>query len=113
LVWLSWAIASSIAVSRIAVGAHWPADVLVGGGLGLMVGWLAWRFPFPWPTKKEFAFPWLPVLLESLSAWAAFTFDEGMPLALVWQWLLGGIAVASVLWRIQAWWSRPTFEPTA
>ena len=113
LVWLSWAIASSIAVSRIAVGAHWPADVLVGGGLGLMVGWLAWRFPFPWPTKKEFAFPWLPVLLESLGAWAAFTFDEGMPLALVWQWLLGGLAVASVLWRIQAWWSRPTFEPTA
>lgn len=110
---LSWVIASTIAASRIAVGAHWPADVLVGGGLGLVVGWLAWRFPFPWPRKKEFAFPWLPVLIESLGAWAAFTFDEGMPLALVWQWLLGGLAVASVLWRIQVWWSRPTFKTAA
>lgn len=110
---LSWAIAATIAASRIAVGAHWPADVLVGSGLGLMVGWLAWRFPFAWPRKDAQAFPWLPVFVEALGAWAAFTFDEGMPLALTWQWLLGGLAVASLLWRIQTWWSRPTSEHAA
>jgi membrane-associated phospholipid phosphatase len=113
LEWLSWAIVATIAVSRIAVGAHWPADVLVGAGLGLMVGWLAWRFPFPWPRQNAQAFPWLPVFVEALGAWAAFTFDEGMPLALVWQWLLGGIAVLSLVWRIQTWWSRPTSETLA
>jgi membrane-associated phospholipid phosphatase len=113
MVWLSWPIALTIAASRIAVGAHWPADVLVGGGLGLMVGWLAWRFPFPWPRNNAFGFPWLPVFVEALGAWAAFTFDEGVPLALVWQWLLGGLAVASMLWRVQAWWTRPTCEPAA
>jgi hypothetical protein len=48
-----------------------------------------------------------------LGAWAAFTFDEGMPLALVWQWALGGLAVASVLWRIQTWWALPTSEKAA
>jgi membrane-associated phospholipid phosphatase len=110
---LSWATAATIAASRIAVGAHWPADVLVGGGLGLLVGWLAWKFPFAWPRKDEQAFPWLPVLVEGLGAWAAFTFDEGMPLALLWQWALGGLAVASVLWRIQAWWTLPTSDTAA
>lgn len=103
LEWLSWAVASSIAASRIAVGAHWPADVLVGSGLGLMVGWLAWRFPLTWPRHNPAAFPWLPVFIEGLGAWAAFTFDEGMPLGLEWQWLLGGVAVLSIMWRIQTW----------
>jgi undecaprenyl-diphosphatase len=103
LAWLGWATASLIAASRIAVGAHWPADVLVGAGLGLLVGWLAWRFPFAWPRSQAHAFPWLPVFVESLGAWAAFTFQEGMPLALVWQWALGSLAVVSVLWRIRAW----------
>ena len=113
LEWLSWIIVLMIASSRIAVGAHWPADVLVGSGLGLMVGWLAWRFPFAWPRHNTHAFPWLPVLIESVGAWAAFTLDEGMPLALVWQWLLGVIAVLSIAWRIQTWWVQPTSENSA
>ena len=39
--------ALGIALSRIAVGAHWPADVLVGSGLGLVFGSLA---PHAWPV---------------------------------------------------------------
>lgn len=99
----SWLVVATIALSRIAVGAHWPADVLVGAGLGLWVGWLAWRFPFAWPHNNAFAFPWLPVFVEGLGAWAAFMFDEGMPLAIYWQGALGTVAMLSVIWRIQAW----------
>lgn len=112
LEWWSWALALSIAASRVAVGAHWPADVLVGSGLGLMVGWLAWRFPLKWPRHNPAGFPWLPVFIEGLGAWAAFTFDEGMPLALIWQWLLGGVAVASIMWRIQTWRASVAIETT-
>jgi len=36
-----------IALSRLAVGAHWPADALLGGGLGLVFGGLA---PHAWPV---------------------------------------------------------------
>lgn len=103
LEWLAWAIAIAIAASRVAVGAHWPADVLVGAGLGLMVGWLAWRFPMAWPRSNLHAFPWLPVCVEGLGAWAAFSLNEGMPLALVWQNVLGALAVLSIFWRIVAW----------
>ena len=40
-------LAFGIALSRLAVGAHWPADALVGGGLGLVFGSLA---PHAWPV---------------------------------------------------------------
>jgi undecaprenyl-diphosphatase len=100
---VSWLLVLGIAASRIAVAAHWPADVLVGSGLGLLVGWVAWRFPFAWPRHSSTRFPWLPVLTEGLGALAAFSINEGMPLALVWQWLLGSLAIASLLWRIQIW----------
>ena len=40
-------LAFGIALSRLAVGAHWPADALVGGGLGLLFGSLA---PHAWPV---------------------------------------------------------------
>jgi membrane-associated phospholipid phosphatase len=113
LEWLSWATVLFIAVSRIAVGAHWPADVLVGSGLGLMVGWFAWRFPFAWPRHSAHAFPWLAVLVEGLGALAAFTINEGMPLALIWQGALGGIAIFSIMWRIHSWRSLAAPENTA
>jgi membrane-associated phospholipid phosphatase len=40
-------LALGIALSRLAVGAHWPADALAGGGLGLILGTLA---PHAWPV---------------------------------------------------------------
>ena len=45
---LAWValLAVLIALSRLAVGAHWPADAFVGGGLGLVFGSLA---PHAWP----------------------------------------------------------------
>ena len=40
-------LAFGIALSRLAVGAHWPADAFVGAGLGLVFGGLA---PHAWPV---------------------------------------------------------------
>jgi len=41
-------LALGIALSRLAVGAHWPSDACVGAGLGLVFGSLA---PHAWPTR--------------------------------------------------------------
>ncbi len=38
-VWL-WLLASAVGLSRIAVGAHWPGDVVVGACLGVLAGLL-------------------------------------------------------------------------
>jgi membrane-associated phospholipid phosphatase len=43
--WL-WLLAGGVGLSRIAVGAHWPGDVAVGAGLGVLAGLLGnllWR----------------------------------------------------------------------
>ena len=36
--WLSYTIASLVGISRITRGAHWPADVFAGAGLGILFG---------------------------------------------------------------------------
>ncbi len=44
-----------VALSRVVVGAHWPADVLVGSGLGIMVALLAlaWEQRVPWSPRLQ------------------------------------------------------------
>lgn len=34
--WLTWTLAILIAVSRVAIGAHWPTDVLLGAFIGMV-----------------------------------------------------------------------------
>lgn len=40
---LWWILAALQAISRLVVGAHWPSDVLVGSGMGLLLAPLTWR----------------------------------------------------------------------
>ena len=44
-----------VALSRVVVGAHWPADVLVGSGLGILVAMLAlaWEQRSPWSPRLQ------------------------------------------------------------
>jgi membrane-associated phospholipid phosphatase len=45
---IKWLLASILiltCLSRIAIGAHWPADILVGAGLGILIGTLCGRLP--------------------------------------------------------------------
>ncbi len=39
------ALMATIAVSRIALGVHWPADVFVGAGLGILIAVMCGRLP--------------------------------------------------------------------
>lgn len=49
-----------ICVSRIAVGAHWLADVLVGAGLGILIGTVCGRLPITIHHR------WLGLLIQAL-----------------------------------------------
>ncbi len=99
------ALASGLAVgvSRVAVGAHWPGDVLTGWGLGLVLAAVAvWReSQRPWSPKLQGVWVWPVVLaVQALLVWVLWQQPwEGAGK----QWANGlGLAVAlvSALW----WW---------
>jgi membrane-associated phospholipid phosphatase len=110
-----------IALSRLAVGAHWPADALVGGGLGLVFGSLA---PHAWPVgamtrllarplgqrlmaagllASALCIAATPALLEAAGLadrkWAR-QLETGYPLAAPLQLVLALVALAGAL----RWW---------
>jgi membrane-associated phospholipid phosphatase len=119
------ALALGIALSRLAVGAHWPADALFGAGLGLLFAGLA---PHAWPVAaltRALARPTgRRVMAMALVACAVFItatpsvfaalglagtklehrLASGYPLAEPFQWALALVALAGAMrwWRAAA-----------
>lgn len=97
-------VALAVAGARIAVGAHWPADVCVGAALGLVTAMIAWALS----TR-----PALPSWLGSRTGQALLAttqvvcggvmarLDSGYPDALPLQWALGVLSVAAGLYRLR------------
>lgn len=114
-------LACAVALSRLAVGAHWPGDVLIGAGLGSLFGGLA---PHAWPVgaltrgiasatgRRLVALGLLVSALGIAATPAVFaaaglggsriekTLSTGYPLAEPLQWLLAVLAIVGA-WR---WW---------
>lgn len=47
LSYFSFALAIISSFSRVALGFHYPSDILVGAFLGILIGWLIWLFDRP------------------------------------------------------------------
>lgn len=108
IVALGWcaalALAVAVAWSRVAVGAHWPADVWAGAGAGLWAATLAWR----WERLSSWA-RWFEsgggqasvcvFLVVAAAAWALTA--TGYPQALWLQWLLVAIALTQAAVRVR------------
>jgi hypothetical protein len=89
-------LAIAVGVARVAVGAHWPSDVVVGAGLGLVVATLIWHLA---PVRR------LAALLPGVAGRRVLA----IALSLAAAWLLvsaieGGAAVLGV---------KPTGYPLA
>lgn len=59
-----------VALSRVVVGAHWPADVLVGGGLGILIVLLA----MAWEERRA----WTPRLNTKPLQWVLLFMELGL-----------------------------------
>jgi membrane-associated phospholipid phosphatase len=98
-------LAALVGLSRIAVGAHWPVDVLAGAAIGWLCGlsgawWSArWRF---WERRAGLA---VLCALGLLAGVLRMRLDTGYPAAQDFALLLGALAVAVSLgaaWRCRA-----------
>ncbi|MDP4302103.1 phosphatase PAP2 family protein [Leptothrix discophora] len=102
-----WTLCVAVAISRIAVGAHWPADVCAGGALGVLVGHAGWwcaqrgRWVAHLMSPIGSAVLALGLLACSVVMWGLPT---GYPLALPGQRVLGAIGAGVALWRLAGLW---------
>jgi len=100
-----WLIGAAVAVSRVAVGAHWPSDTLAGAALGLLAGVAGVHLEQRWQLgARRAARPLLALALLGCAAALARS-DTGYPLAQPLQWALaalGAAAAALALWRFLA-----------
>jgi undecaprenyl-diphosphatase len=98
-----------IACSRVAVGAHWPSDVLVGAGVGLLTaaavlacaGWQAtgaWHTWLAARVRTSAGQRWM-ALGELVVAGALLSQNTGYPAGQPMLWLLAAAAVASAARR--------------
>lgn len=96
------ALAALAGFSRIAVGAHWPVDVLAGALIGLLGGWLGLRLSRRWRWGLSVRGHWTLVALGVIAV-ATLPFDgQGYPDTLPWRiaaclWGLGGFAIVYLL----------------
>jgi undecaprenyl-diphosphatase len=93
----------AVALSRIAVGAHWPSDVLVGAGLGLLAGqagtWMSLRWPVAARPVARALLALVVLACAAALAWIDVGYRLARPLQLVLSALGAGVA-ASTLWRL-------------
>lgn len=69
-----------VALSRVAVGAHWPADLLAGAAAGWVSAWLALRLAARWPIAPTGRLAGLlPLVLGGLAMVDLFGHDTGYP----------------------------------
>ena len=109
------AIASLAAFSRIAVGAHWPVDVLAGGLIGLAGGWLGLRLTRKFRWGLGVRAHWILIVIAVIAV-ATLPFDgQGYPDTRPWRivaclWGLGGFVVYYLMPLLRGGWpaaSRP------
>lgn len=102
--WIEWRvllllIAILVGASRVAVGVHWPIDVIAGLTLGVLAAWIGGRLAARWPGPVNRLGVHLSfVALAVLAAFSLLFDDGGYAQAALMQRLLGIGALASAVW---------------
>jgi membrane-associated phospholipid phosphatase len=100
ITWALLPIVVLVGISRMAVGAHWPLDVLGGWLVGILIAVfsyiLAERWRFGHRAPAQFAI----VLLSLLCAASLFWLAPQMKQALALRWIVGSLGLVTGIWAL-------------
>jgi membrane-associated phospholipid phosphatase len=92
-----------IGLSRIAVGAHWPLDVIGGAALGFACGWLGWQAA-QWLHQRSWTqsviYSSCQAVIILLVSASLFATQMGYPDSLIWQMLAAAFGVITSLYSL-------------
>jgi membrane-associated phospholipid phosphatase len=100
-------LAAGVGLSRVAVGAHWPVDVLAGAACGALAGISGARFTdrFPRVWQSPISQFVLGQFLLITAVWLLLRrveFPLGQPLV----WLAAAAALGTVVGQLWVWWGK-------
>lgn len=103
LAWL-YILAIGVALSRVAVGAHWPADVVVGATLGVFSGLVGVKLSGTIPAKylkpQSWVMRWV-ALFGIVDMYVLVTDNMGFAVNQYWQYALAVFLTANLAWFLR------------
>ncbi len=99
--------AALLGVSRMAVGVHWPTDVLAGSVIGLISVMLAQLWLNRWSSLNHARWP-LPVgiVVTAICALSSPWFNAGYPLGEWANWSVAGLGIVALFWASLRYWPQ-------
>lgn len=102
--WHKWLLgtAALICLSRIAVGVHWPTDILAGAAVGLVIGWVAIAASKNWNLSENFYCKLVMLLMLTVNAALLFNFNHGYLLVANVTYLIAALSLVASVFQLVA-----------